>query len=81
MCSSDLVLPDPRDARDGVSVADLRAHGERTDDQYMRIMCPVNVRTENQKGALGNQVSAIFPTLPAWPMNAATRHGAVCAVA
>jgi hypothetical protein len=57
----------------------LRSHGEQYEGQYMRIMCPVNVRTEDQKGALGNQVSAIFPVLPAWPQNPATRHGAVCA--
>ena len=47
--------------------------------QHLRIMCPVNVRTEGQQGALGNQVSAIFPMLPAWPMNPVTRLGAVCA--
>ena len=57
----------------------LAAHNERTIDQNMRIMCPVNVRTENQKGALGNQVSAIFPVLPAWPMQPAQRLNAVCA--
>jgi diacylglycerol O-acyltransferase len=57
----------------------LEAHNERTTDQHMRIMCPVNVRTENQKGALGNQVSAIFPMLPAWPMQPAQRLNAVCA--
>jgi len=54
-------------------------HGERTTDQNMRIMCPVNVRTENQQGALGNQVSAIFPVLPAWPMDSSQRLAAVCA--
>lgn len=53
-------------------------HGERTTDQYMRIMCPVNVRTEDQQGALGNQVSAIFPTLPAWTMAPTQRLAAVC---
>ncbi len=57
----------------------LAAHGERVDGQHLRIMCPVNVRTESQQGALGNQVSAIFPMLPAWPMNPPTRLGAVCA--
>ena len=57
----------------------LAAHGQRVDGQQMRIMCPVNVRTEGQHGALGNQVSAIFPTLPAWPMNPVTRLGLVCA--
>jgi hypothetical protein len=57
----------------------LVEHNERVTDQHLRIMCPVNVRTEDQQGALGNQVSAIFPMLPAWPMNPVTRLGAVCA--
>ena len=57
----------------------LVAHGERVDGAHLRIMCPVNVRTEDQQGSLGNQVSAIFPMLPAWPMNPVTRLGAVCA--
>ncbi len=57
----------------------LRAHNEPADSQYLRIMCPVNVRTEDQKGALGNQVSAIFPMLPAWPMSARNRLAIVCA--
>ena len=57
----------------------LDKHGDNTADQYMRIMCPVNVRTEDQKGALGNQVSAIFPVLPAWPMAPLQRLSSVCA--
>ncbi len=56
----------------------LHAKGERTQGQHMRIMCPVNVRTENEKGALGNKVSGMFPVLPAWPMNPAERLQAVC---
>jgi len=55
----------------------LDQHGERSARQHLRIMCPVNVRTEDQKGALGNQVSAIFPMLPAWPMSATERLTAV----
>ncbi len=51
----------------------LKEHDERVDGAHLRIMCPVNVRTEGQQGALGNQVSAIFPMLPAWPMQPATR--------
>ncbi|NOX52657.1 MAG: DUF1298 domain-containing protein [Gammaproteobacteria bacterium] len=57
----------------------LKAHDEAVDNQMMRIMCPVNVRTENQKGALGNRVSAIFPMLPAWPMAVKSRLALVCA--
>ncbi len=60
------------------AVADyLAAEGVDTDNQYMRVMCPVNVRTENQKGSLGNRVSAIFPVLPAWQMPLTQRLAAV----
>jgi diacylglycerol O-acyltransferase / wax synthase len=57
----------------------LVANEEQTDDKYLRIMCPVSVRTENESGALGNRVSAIFPMLPAWPMDVVQRLTAVCA--
>tara|TARA_R110002073_G_scaffold2950_16_gene19704 strand:+ start:5902 stop:7365 length:1464 start_codon:yes stop_codon:yes gene_type:complete len=57
----------------------LESHGEQVADQRMRIMCPVNVRTEDQKGALGNQVSAIFPMLPAWSMGTLERLKVVIA--
>jgi diacylglycerol O-acyltransferase / wax synthase len=56
----------------------LDSRGEATESQYLRVMCPVSVRTEDQAGALGNQVSAIFPMLPAWPMDALQRLTAVC---
>ncbi len=56
----------------------LSQHDEATANQYFRIMCPVNVRTENESGALGNRVSAIFPMLPAWPMDLVERHKRVC---
>jgi WS/DGAT/MGAT family acyltransferase len=57
----------------------LETHGERTEGEHMRIMCPVNVRTESEEGALGNKVSAIFPVLPAWPMDVRRRLTTVCA--
>jgi diacylglycerol O-acyltransferase len=57
----------------------LSAHDEQTEGQHLRIMCPVSVRTENESGALGNRVSAIFPMLPAWPMDVVRRLTAVCA--
>ncbi len=57
----------------------LAAQNENTTDQYVRIMCPVNVRTEDQKGALGNRVSAIFPVLPAWTMSTVMRLTTVIA--
>lgn len=56
----------------------LKNRKQSVDDKHMRIMCPVNVRTEDLKGALGNQVSAIFPLLPAWPMSPRNRLAAVC---
>ncbi len=57
----------------------LQAHDEPVGNQHMRIMCPVNVRTEDQQGSLGNQVSAIFPSLPAWSMPLKNRLAVVCA--
>ena len=57
----------------------LQSHDEHVDGEYMRIMCPVNVRTESQEGALGNQVSAIFPRLSAQPMDCLQRLNAVVA--
>ena len=51
----------------------LQQHNEPIKDQKLRIMCPVNVRTENQQGALGNQVSAIFPMFSAEPMSCTDR--------
>lgn len=57
----------------------LDQHDERTADQFMRIMCPVNVRTEDKKGSLGNEVSAIFPRLPAEPMDPVERLNTVIA--
>lgn len=57
----------------------LEAHHEATDDKLLRVMCPVSVRTEDEKGALGNRVSGIFPMLPASPMNVLERYRAVLA--
>ncbi|HEY5646224.1 MAG TPA: wax ester/triacylglycerol synthase family O-acyltransferase [Pseudomonadales bacterium] len=57
----------------------LAQHDEDTDGRQLRIMCPVSVRTEDEKGALGNRVSGIFPLLPASPMPALERYHAVLA--
>ncbi len=51
----------------------LRLHKERAAGQHLRIMCPVNVRTEGDDGTLGNRVSAIFPVFDAEPMDIKTR--------
>ena len=42
-------------------------------DRNLRVMCPVNVRQEDEKGALGNQVSGVFPMFPAAPMDVVDR--------
>jgi WS/DGAT/MGAT family acyltransferase len=48
----------------------LFAHrGEDTTGLRLRVMIPVSVRATNERGALGNKVSAMFVTLPVdrWP--------------
>jgi WS/DGAT/MGAT family acyltransferase len=44
----------------------LRARGHSTADLELRAMVPVSVRTAEQHGALGNQVSSIMAPLPVW---------------
>jgi WS/DGAT/MGAT family acyltransferase len=41
----------------------LRGHGVNTDGMRTRMMIPVNVRSEDQKGALGNRVSMMLPNI------------------
>lgn len=42
----------------------LEMHGESTDDRLVRVMTPVNVRSEGERGALGNRVSMIIVDVP-----------------
>jgi WS/DGAT/MGAT family acyltransferase len=44
----------------------LRARGHPTDELEIRAMVPVSVRTADQHGSLGNQVSAMMAPLPVW---------------
>jgi diacylglycerol O-acyltransferase len=44
----------------------LRARGHDTEGLEMRAMVPVSVRTEEERGALGNRVSAMMAPLPVW---------------
>ena len=55
--------------------------GEQVENQYLRIMCPVNVHDKevDTTDLAGNRVSAMFPRLPAWPLGAKERHTAVLA--
>jgi WS/DGAT/MGAT family acyltransferase len=55
----------------------LRAHGTAVDGQSVRLMIPVNVRSENEKGALGNRVSMMLPEVPLGIANPADRLIAV----
>ena len=45
----------------------LQEHGENVRGGHLRLMCPVNVRREDEHGALGNRVSGIFPIVSASP--------------
>ena len=38
--------------------------GDDTEDLQLRVLCPVSVRSEDQRGSLGNKVSAMFVNLP-----------------
>ncbi|MBI5289822.1 MAG: wax ester/triacylglycerol synthase family O-acyltransferase [Chloroflexi bacterium] len=42
----------------------LDAHGVKTDGMRIRLMIPVNVRSDSEKGALGNRVSMMLPNIP-----------------
>jgi WS/DGAT/MGAT family acyltransferase len=44
----------------------LRARGHDTEGLEMRAMVPVSVRAEEERGALGNRVSAVMAPLPVW---------------
>ena len=44
----------------------LRSRGHPTDGVELRAMVPVSVRTAEQHGALGNQVTAMMAPLPVW---------------
>jgi WS/DGAT/MGAT family acyltransferase len=44
----------------------LRARGHSTHELELRAMVPISIRTADQRGDLGNQVSAMMATLPVW---------------
>lgn len=44
----------------------LRERGHSTAELELRAMVPISVRTADQRGDLGNQVSAMMATLPVW---------------
>ena len=42
----------------------LELHGQSTEGLELRVMTPVNIRREDEKGTLGNRISAMFVPLP-----------------
>ncbi|MGB7587336.1 MAG: wax ester/triacylglycerol synthase family O-acyltransferase [Solirubrobacterales bacterium] len=44
----------------------LRARGHDTEGLEMRAMVPVSVRAEEERGALGNRITAMMAPLPVW---------------
>jgi WS/DGAT/MGAT family acyltransferase len=44
----------------------LRARGHDTEDLEMRALVPVSVRATEDRGALGNRISAMMAPLPVW---------------
>ncbi len=55
----------------------LREEGINTDRMELRAMVPVNVRTEEDKTALGNAVSMLIAPLPVGILDPVERHKAV----
>ncbi len=44
----------------------LRARGHGTEELELRVMVPVSVRADEERGALGNRISAMMAPLPVW---------------
>jgi len=44
----------------------LRARGQDTEGLELRAMVPVSVRADEERGALGNRISAMMAPLPVW---------------
>lgn len=51
----------------------LLSRGDEVEDLRLRVLCPVSVRDESERGTLGNKVSAMFVTLPVGKMDPAVR--------
>jgi WS/DGAT/MGAT family acyltransferase len=55
----------------------LVEHGVKTAGMTLRLMIPVNVRADDEKGALGNRVSMMLPELPVGMSDPVERLAAV----
>jgi WS/DGAT/MGAT family acyltransferase len=52
----------------------LRRHGVRTQGLELRGIVPVSIRAEEQKGALGNRITAMLGPLPVYATDAVERY-------
>jgi diacylglycerol O-acyltransferase / wax synthase len=50
----------------GALGAHLRRRGQKTDGLELKAMVPVSVRSDVERGALGNRVAAMMAALPVW---------------
>ncbi len=55
----------------------LRSHGHATAGVELRAMVPISVRSEEERGALGNRVSAMMAPLPVWCEDPVERIGII----
>ena len=51
----------------------LRRRGQNTDGLELKAMVPVSVRHDDERGALGNRVTAVMAALPVWCQDPAAR--------
>jgi WS/DGAT/MGAT family acyltransferase len=58
----------------------MRLHGEDTEGSELRAMIPVSVRADIERGALGNQVAAMWASLPVGVTDPVERLHVVSAV-
>jgi len=55
----------------------LAVRGDDVEDLRLRVLCPVSVRADEQRGELGNKISAIFVSLPVGPSDPIDRLAAI----
>ena len=55
----------------------LESRGDDVYDLRLRVLCPVSVRSDDQRGALGNKVSAMLVSLPVGAAHPAERLSAI----
>lgn len=55
----------------------MRLHGHSTDGDGLRVMVPVSIRADIERGALGNRVAAMWVTLPVGMTDPVARLGRI----